>query len=42
MQIGKSPWRIALSSWLIYYVFQNLFLLLGLNGKDTQNDQPVY
>ncbi|RCH86716.1 hypothetical protein CU098_006540, partial [Rhizopus stolonifer] len=31
---GHSPWRVALASWLTYYLSQNVFLLLGLNAPD--------
>lgn len=29
---GQSPWRIALGACMAYYLLQNLFLLVGLNG----------
>lgn len=31
--VGTSPWKITLSAWLAYYLLQNFFHLIGLNGK---------
>ncbi|KAI8380152.1 Alpha/Beta hydrolase protein [Blakeslea trispora] len=31
---GRSPWRIVLASWLMFYLSQNIFLLIGLNAPD--------
>ncbi|KAI9492342.1 Alpha/Beta hydrolase protein [Zychaea mexicana] len=31
---GRSPWKIALGSWMSYYLLQNLFLLFGLNAPE--------
>ncbi|KAI9249772.1 Alpha/Beta hydrolase protein [Phascolomyces articulosus] len=31
---GGSPWKIALGSWMSYYLLQNLFLLVGLNAPE--------
>ncbi|KAI8372355.1 Alpha/Beta hydrolase protein [Choanephora cucurbitarum] len=31
---GRSPWRIVLGSWLMFYLSQNIFLLVGLNAPD--------
>ncbi|KAI7899122.1 Alpha/Beta hydrolase protein [Cokeromyces recurvatus] len=33
-QARKSPWRVALASWLLVYFSQNIFLLIGLNAPD--------
>ncbi|CAO3646911.1 unnamed protein product [Cunninghamella echinulata] len=32
--VGTSPWKITVSAWLAYYVFQNLFHLIGLNAPE--------
>lgn len=30
---GQAPWRVALGTWLLFYLSQNVLLLVGLNGK---------
>ncbi|KAI8994631.1 Alpha/Beta hydrolase protein [Pilobolus umbonatus] len=30
----SSPWRLTLVSWIIYYLSQNIFLLVGLSAPD--------
>ncbi|KAI8330460.1 hypothetical protein BC941DRAFT_169779 [Chlamydoabsidia padenii] len=30
---GTAPWKITVSAWLAYYLLQNLFHLIGLNGN---------
>ncbi|KAG2207143.1 hypothetical protein INT47_012196 [Mucor saturninus] len=32
--VGGSPWRIALASWMFYYLSENILLLVGLNAPD--------
>jgi hypothetical protein len=40
--IGRLSWRVALASWLFYYVLENIFLLLGLNGKRKERGKVNY
>jgi hypothetical protein len=40
--IGRLSWRVALASWLFYYVLENIFLLLGLNGKRKEGESELY
>lgn len=30
---GQAPWRVALGTWLLFYLSQHILLLVGLNGE---------
>ncbi|KAF1807034.1 Alpha/Beta hydrolase protein [Mucor lusitanicus] len=34
LQTGQAPWRVALATWLFFYLSQNILLLVGLNAPD--------